>query len=261
MKVKASWFSNPREAEFAKCLQSADYSRHGWDLFHSFLIASHNTLAQANRSLVGLPMDDELEQQVIREQEKLKHPEKLAHCLGILTIALEEQRYDFIGSTMANLELHDKKYKGQCMTPPALSRLMAEMTAGELRPDSDKRLTLQEPAVGGGSMVIATSDVLIGKGFQPWDFTWACIDVDWRMYATAFVQLSLLDIPAAVYHGNTISMEMWASQFTFCELRTRLMMPRRCGLAPKSEEPGESPVTPPPPSKAECPSRARPPNK
>lgn len=245
MRVKSQWFSERAEYDFARCLQEADYAMHGWDLMRSWLTVAHNALVQVNRRFVGLSFCPELESAVIKEQERVKHPQKFGDCLGILTMALERKRYDFLGSMMANLEMHDKKYKGQCMTPPALTALMAEMTCKGMRPDPDKRMRFSEPAVGGGAMTIATSDVLVRQGFMPQDFTWVCVDVDWRMYATAFIQLTLLDIPAEVINGNTLTLETWGGYRTLCEVRTRALFPRRCGLvetAPPSESPVEAPA-------------------
>jgi hypothetical protein len=41
-----------------------------------------------------------------------------------------------------------------------------------------------------------------------------CIDIDATAAHMAYVQLSLLHIPAIVVHGNTLSMEQWGYWLT-----------------------------------------------
>lgn len=213
--MKSTWFSKRSHYDFARCLQDADYSLHSWDLLHEWLTAASLSLKQGCRVMVGLDPDPAIEERVIKAQNRVKHPGKLAECLGILVNGLEEETEDFLGSTISELGQNDSKYRGQCFTPYSVCTMMARMTMQDMTPDPNHRLTLQEPACGGGAMVIASSDVLKERGFFPWNYYWTCVDIDWRMFACTYIQCSLLGIPATVIHGNTISLEQWESANTF----------------------------------------------
>ena len=64
-------------------------------------------------------------------------------------------------------------------------------------------------------MVIACADALhdAGRNYQQTMHA-TCIDIDPRCVHMAYVQLSLLNIPAIVVHGNALSVESWANWFT-----------------------------------------------
>lgn len=207
--MKSTWFGDRKRYEFALCLADADHGNQSWDNMNCFLTAATGAFRQACRMAIGCPMDDAIEQEVIKSQKRVKRPEKLAECLAILTAGLEENPYDFLGTTLAELSQLDVAWKGQCFTPPALCTLMAQVTLGDAKPDPSQRMLLHEPAVGGGATVIAASNVLKENGFFPWNYHWTCVDVDWRMFAISYIQLTLLGIPAGVIHGNTISMQQW----------------------------------------------------
>jgi N-6 DNA Methylase len=118
---------------------------------------------------------------------------------------------DVLGQTFHELELHNKA-RGQFFTPYDLSYMMARMTLGDdLIKEADEKgyITVHEPAAGSGSMVIALADVMHSRGVNPQQqLHVTAIDVDGRAAHMAYTQLSLLHIPAAVYVGNTLSMEM-----------------------------------------------------
>lgn len=229
--MKSTWFSNRKRYDFAKCLQSADYAQHSYELMRLFLQAALGAFRQGAIMATGRPMDDAIEQTVIDAQQRVKHPGKLSECLAIMTMALEDDPHDFLGSLISELDQNDSKWKGQCFTPPALCQMMAELTitaaVGDAKPDPDHRLMLNEPACGGGAMVIATSEVLKRQGFYPWNYYWVCVDVDWRMFAISYIQLTLLGIPANVINGNTLSLEIRDSAETLAAV---LHPVRRRGL-------------------------------
>lgn len=133
--------------------------------------------------------------------------------LAEITLALEEQPGDVFGSVFGAMELGNK-HAGQFFTPYEVCRLMAAMTVGD---GADMRslierhgfVTAQEPAVGAGAMVIALAQEMrcAGINYQQHLHVTA-IDVDRRAALMAYVQFSLLHIPATVLVGNTISLEI-----------------------------------------------------
>jgi hypothetical protein len=213
--VKSQWFADRNRYEFAKCLAEADYSLQSWDLMDVFLTCAVMSMRQAYQKMMFQPLRADWEERYQKSIARVKHPEKIKQCYAILAMGLEARGDDFLGSTIQELGQADVAWRGQCFTPPALCTVMAQMMMGDLLPDPNNRIVLQEPACGGGAMVIASSQVLAGNGFYPWNYYWTCVDVDWRMFAICFLQCSLLGIPATVIHGNTLSLETWDSAPTF----------------------------------------------
>lgn len=151
---------------------------------------------------------------------------RFAQMLGALTLTFEDrvQRLvpngdglaDILGQTYMMLDLGNER-AGQFFTPYAVSRLMASLNVGDGSPyvDRDGFVTVEEPACGAGGMVIACADALhdVGHNYQQTMHA-TCIDIDARCVHMAYLQLTLLHIPAIVVHGNALSVESWATWFT-----------------------------------------------
>lgn len=221
--MKSTWFSDRARYDFARCLQDSDHSRHSWDLFGSWLQVAAGSLKQACHVLQTGSKCDELESQVVRYQQQIKKPEKLAEAFSILAVSLETKRDDFLGSVLMEWGINDVAFKGQCFTPMCVCEMMARMTLHDREVDPEKRLMISEPACGGGAMVIASSMVLQEKGFFPWNYHWACVDLDWRCFACCYIQATVLGIPARVIHGNTLTLE----QFEYADTFAAVMHPVR----------------------------------
>jgi N-6 DNA Methylase len=123
---------------------------------------------------------------------------------------------DVLGETYMMLELGNDR-AGQFFTPYAVSRLMAVMTIGD-GGDAVKAhgfMRLQEPACGAAGMVIAAAESLNDAGLNYQLAMHAtCIDIDPCCAHMAYVQLSLLHIPAIVVHGNALSAQVWGLWYT-----------------------------------------------
>ena len=132
--------------------------------------------------------------------------------LAELVRALEAGPGDVLGALFHDLELHNKA-RGQFFTPYTLSRFMAGVTIGN--PESVKAIicdhgfvTAMEPACGAGSMVIALAEAMrnLGINYQRHLHVTA-IDIDPRAIHMAYVQFSLLHVPAHLMVGNSLSGE------------------------------------------------------
>ncbi|HEX7781204.1 MAG TPA: N-6 DNA methylase [Sphingobium sp.] len=139
--------------------------------------------------------------------------------LAQLVHALEAGPGDVLGALFHDLELHSKA-RGQFFTPYTLSRFMAQVTIGD--PESVEAiirghgfLTAMEPACGAGSMVIALAEAIrdIGINYQHHLHVTA-IDIDPRAIHMAYVQLSLLHVPAHLMVGNSLSGEIGEHWYT-----------------------------------------------
>jgi type I restriction-modification system DNA methylase subunit len=155
--------------------------------------------------------------QIVGKYEKhevAKFPEMLA-CVAM---ELEAGITDVLGTTYHELELHNK-WAGQYFTPFELCRMMSKMTLHDF---SEKTLpecgfvTVCEPACGSGAMVLAmAADMKESTG-------WNCqrsmhvtaVDVDLKCVCMAYLQFSLLHIPAVIVHGNSLSLEEWSHWYT-----------------------------------------------
>lgn len=135
--------------------------------------------------------------------------------LGHLTLALEaDPAQDFLGSVFMELEL-GSHWHGQFFTPMSICTLMAEMSLQDECGALDNALTrngfitVQEPAVGAGAMVIAVAAVMRKRSLNPQgQMHVTAIDVDATAAHMAYVQFSLLSIPAVVIVGNTLAPDM-----------------------------------------------------
>ena len=145
--------------------------------------------------------------------------ELFPQLLAELVQALDAGPGDVLGTLFHELDLHSKA-RGQYFTPYALSRCMAQATLGnrenvEAMIAQHGFVTAMEPACGAGSMVIALAEAMrdIGHNYQRHLHVTA-IDIDPRAIHMAYIQLSLLHIPAHLMVGNSLSGEMQDNWFT-----------------------------------------------
>jgi hypothetical protein len=121
-----------------------------------------------------------------------------------------------LGETYMMLDLGNAR-SGQFLTPYHVSHLMAGLLMGG-RIDAARSRDFErihEPACGAGGMVIATAEAFHDAGLNYQEAMHAtCIDIDPCCVHMAYLQLSLLHIPAIVVHGNALSMEVWGHWFT-----------------------------------------------
>lgn len=123
---------------------------------------------------------------------------------------------DVLGEVFMKLDMGNDR-TGQFFTPYHLSRMMAMMTVGvdheTIRRDGFIRAC--EPAVGAGGMVIALAESMQDAGLNYQErLHVTCVDIDAVCVHMAYLQLSLLHIPAMVVHGNSLSMEVWGQWYT-----------------------------------------------
>ncbi|MBP1848323.1 hypothetical protein J2046_006614 [Rhizobium petrolearium] len=135
--------------------------------------------------------------------------------MGEVVMALEEKPHDILGATFHALELHNKA-RGQFFTPYPICQMMARMVAGspeDMRKSIERRgfLIAHEPAVGSGAMIIALAEAVLDAGFNYQQLLHVtAVDIDPRAVHMAYIQFSLLHIPATVIIGDTLAMR-------FCE--------------------------------------------
>lgn len=196
--------------ELVKLIRGISNRHDLYRVFSDFLELS--ALALANRfDLTRYAQREVRYMQVIKGYRK-DEAVGFAHALGALCLAMEEQPGDVLGDVFGELELGNSA-RGQFFTPYHLCEFMARLTvdADHARALIAERgfFTVQEPAVGAGAMIIALAMHLAQAGI---DYTQhlhvTAVDVDQRAVHMAFIQFTLLGIPAKVVDGNTLSLEV-----------------------------------------------------
>lgn len=134
-----------------------------------------------------------------------------------LTMAMEDEPADMLGRVFGELELCNAA-RGQFFTPYTVCRLMAEVMLGDEMNAIIERegfVTVNEPACGAGAMVIACAEAMRGAGINyQRHMHVTAIDIDPRAIHMAYIQFSLLHIPAVVILGNSLALETREQWFT-----------------------------------------------
>ena len=156
---------------------------------------------------------------------------KIAELTGLLIETLEEGPDDILGDVYMKADMGSKA-AGQFFTPFHLSELSArvgligmidEYKAGKL-----DRITISEPACGGGAMILAAAKVLYESGINyQTAMEVVAQDIDWKGVYMCYVQLSLLGISAICVQGSTLE-EPYDPDRT--ERSHILRTPRKAGL-------------------------------
>ncbi|HEY1034608.1 MAG TPA: hypothetical protein VGE09_06475 [Pseudoxanthomonas sp.] len=194
----------------AKLLEQATGRHHMHRVFADFV--EMGALAIANG--IDLRQREEREArylQLVKGYDK-RELQALTHAFGELVMALETGGpADVLGQVFGMLD-QGNAARGQFFTPYELCRLMARMTLNddEVRERIAERgfITMQEPSVGAGAQIIALAEALQERGINYQEHLHVtCVDVDSRAVHMAFLQLSLLHVPALVILGNTLTLE------------------------------------------------------
>ena len=189
--------------QFQKTIQQLSYTRHTWQAWQDFTELAALSIAQSTA------YSEDREQTYMRTIGRYTHKEaQLIPKLLALTIeALEIQHHDFLGSMFMELEL-GSKWHGQFFTPYNVCKMMAQMTTSAKEFEEDNIVSMMEPAVGAGAIVIALCDHLrdIGINYQR-QLKITARDADYIACCMCYIQLSLLGCSAIVIHGNTLTNE------------------------------------------------------
>lgn len=183
-----------------------------WEVFSDFI-----ALAASELDMARIRTPENIEQsRKICEKYSGSDISNLHVLFCLMICALEAKFHDFLGAIFMELELGDDR-NGQYFTPYHLQSLMAKM----LMPDVEQTIrregfvTVSDPASGAAGMIVAYAENLLAAGYNPSEQMFAsCIDIDPIAADMAFIQLSLLGIPAEVVTGNTLTIKLNRVRYT-----------------------------------------------
>lgn len=195
--------------EIIKLLRANTDRRNLWDVFGDFV--EMGAIAIANAADWKQAPEREKRYMAIAKRYEKEEIVRFPMMLGHLAAALELQPSDVLGSIFGELEIANK-HCGQFFTPYPLCQVMAKLTVdpAEARKLVKERgfIAVMEPAVGAGAAIVALAEHLLANdiNYQRVIHVTA-IDVDSRAVHMAYLQFSLLHIPAVVIVGNTLTLE------------------------------------------------------
>lgn len=212
MAKKHIQYADPHQAALGKVLRDIGY-RHGlWQVFRDFVAMGAIALSNATdkRNFEAR----EAEYMTIVGRYTKDEANELARGFAHVVMGLEAAGFaDFLGSLYMSLELGDA-WKGQYFTPYTISRLMAGISMGDKATteiEAKGFIEVMDPCIGGGAMVVAAAHAMFDSKINYQKFMHATgVDIDIVAVHMAYIQLSLLHIPAVIYHGNSLSLEVWS---------------------------------------------------
>ncbi|WP_165909772.1 N-6 DNA methylase [Variovorax guangxiensis] len=142
--------------------------------------------------------------------------ERFPIMFGLLADWLACGFSDCLGDLFMSLELGDN-FKGQFFTPYSVSSLMAALTIGDATSEVERKgfITFNEPACGSAGMLIACAEALTAQQLDHTRHMHAiAIDIDATAVHMAYLQLSLLGVPAIVIHGNALTLKEYGHWVT-----------------------------------------------
>lgn len=135
---------------------------------------------------------------------KYKKEEQKMMCEmhGMLTECFEKEIKDYLGEIYMKSGAGSKQ-TGQFFTPFHLAELTAGLTIEKIT--EEKTLVINEPASGGGGMILGAAKYLKNKGIN----YQRCMkvvaqDLDWNGVYMTYVQLSITGIKAMAVQGDSL---------------------------------------------------------
>lgn len=142
--------------------------------------------------------------------------DRFTHALALLTLELERSPRDVLGEIYMGLEIASRE-QGQFFTPWHVCELMAALNFSDAAAKLEDApfLTLYEPAAGAGAMCVAAAQTFAAQGLNyQQQLHVTADDINPTAVHMAYIQFSLLGIPALVHHRNALSLEhfdTWAT--------------------------------------------------
>lgn len=164
----------------------------------------------------GTSVWEKREQQYLNTISKYQSAEVdgFAELGGLLTLALEKDMSDVLGSVYMGLET-SSKVTGQFFTPDNISRLVSKMMDENIVSTEDV-ITLHEPTCGSSGMIIAYARALRDKDINYQKLLdIKASDIDFACVYMSYIQLSLLGIKAVIARQDSLLWEKVSQEHIF----------------------------------------------
>ncbi len=191
---------------------------HQHDVYRAFS-DSMEMIALAISNRVDLAQYEAREAQYLSVAKRYTHEELslVAQIYAYLVAAFELGIGDYLGEIFMALELGNAD-RGQFFTPYPISLLMANI---HINDELDARIaergfvTVNDPAVGAGCTILAFADAMHQRGHNYQQYCHAIVtDVDIKSVHMAYIQFSLIGLPAVVVHGNSLTAQEHGHWYT-----------------------------------------------
>ncbi len=231
---------NDYEKEFLSVIQSMTGSYQRWQVWSDVISIMAATISNAVDRTPG--RWNKREQEYLRLIKK-HDSDKVAQLFAITVNALESNPdQDFLGSLYMRMDL-GSHWHGQFFTPYDVCRMSACMTLDASKVQERGYISLCDPAIGGGAMLIAAANELkrMGVNYQTQAY-FVGQDIDRVAGQMAYIQMSLLGMPGYIAIANTLTdpivgdalepiekdtQEFWYTPFWFTDVWTMRRICRR----------------------------------
>lgn len=199
--------------QFVKCFEKLRYNHNAFSVYSDFLAI----LALDISNAVNPNDARQQEYQRVMKNYNAEEQKLLAEMFGCIVNEMEPAEgatpryHDVLGELFHNLNLQDE-WKGQFFTPQDISNMMGLMAVGNYEQVIEKKgyVSILEPCIGGGSMVIGAVNAMFQKGYNPCkQLLVTAYDLDPRCVHMSYIQLSLMGIPAMIQQRNSLSGETY----------------------------------------------------
>jgi type I restriction-modification system DNA methylase subunit len=201
---------------FIKKLEKIDRSKSNRDKFRDFMEMAY--CAYAKLTAPNPERANELEERYMRvvgtyrdKDDVRKYPE----LLEMVGEGVKDNR-DYLGEVAGLMETLNPE-QGQFFTPMSVSKALAMMTLGDLRPqvEAQSYVSIAEPAAGAGGILLAAAEVFRQQELNPNIHMFAhAVDVSNLAYQMCFLQLSMAGVAAYVERANSLSLEHFEGAWT-----------------------------------------------
>lgn len=183
-------------------------------VFRDFVTMSAVALSKAD--LRQAEAREELYMQTVRRYSS-EEAKTIAHMFAELQEGLNVSPRDILGEIFMQLEIGNSRM-GQFFTPHHICELMAAITMSDEIAAKVARhgfVTVNEPASGSGATIIAMMLAMQDRGLNYQRHVHVtAVDLDPTAAMMAYVQLSLMHVPAIIVHGNTLTLEEYSHWYT-----------------------------------------------
>lgn len=185
-------------------------SRHVFNVFSDFVEMS--ALAISNSCDKRFYDEREAKYMMLINKYEKQDQQNFPAMLAELTMEMERNPRDILGEIYMAMGF-GSKIVGQFFTPMSLSFVCAKITLNEVEETIKKKgfVTVNDCAIGGGAMPLAFALAFKEKGYNyQTQLHISGTDVDIKGVHMAYLQYSLMGIPAVIHHGNSLSLETYS---------------------------------------------------